>query len=180
LRDLSRLVADSAAAVGAVLLMLALAIGVLVLTAEQESLTDLMSWIQTSGHFRGHFRLLLLLMVNALLLVVGVAIDPLMAVVIVAPFIVRLTGGSEIDPYHLMSVVLLNLAIGCLARPVAHDLFLAPRSGLPAGRPYREVAPFIGVLVVALLLTTCLQAVATWLPYRVFPRPDQPELSVPR
>src|SRR5690606_9288739 len=70
-----------------------------------------------------------------------------------------------IDPYHLAIIFLLNLEIGYLTPPVGLNLFISSfRFRTPVTTLYRAVLPYILTLIGALLLTTYVPVLSTWLP----------------
>lgn len=111
-----------------------------------------------------------LIALNIFLLVVGMLMDIFSAIVVVVPLLVLPAGASladhfGIDPYHLAIIFLLNLEIGYLTPPVGLNLFIASfRFRTPVTTLYRAVLPFIAILIGALLLTTYVPILSTWLP----------------
>jgi tripartite ATP-independent transporter DctM subunit len=96
-----------------------------------------------------------LLALNVFLLIVGMLMDIFSAIVVVVPLIMGIALHFDINPYHLGIVFLLNLEIGYLMPPMGLNLFIAGfRFNRPVPDLYRVVLPFIGVFVVALLVTT--------------------------
>ncbi|HTQ03386.1 MAG TPA: TRAP transporter large permease subunit [Polyangiaceae bacterium] len=96
-----------------------------------------------------------LLALNVFLLVVGMLMDIFSAIVVIVPLIMGIAMHFNINPYHLGIVFLLNLEIGYLMPPMGLNLFIAGfRFNRPVPDLYRVVMPFIGVFVVALLVTT--------------------------
>jgi hypothetical protein len=96
-----------------------------------------------------------LLALNVFLLVVGMLMDIFSAIVVIVPLIMGIALHFNIDPYHLGIVFLLNLEIGYLMPPMGLNLFIAGfRFNRPVPDLYRVVLPFIGIFVVALLVTT--------------------------
>ena len=96
-----------------------------------------------------------LLALNVFLLIVGMLMDIFSAIVVVVPLIMGIALHFNINPYHLGIVFLLNLEIGYLMPPMGLNLFIAGfRFNRPVPDLYRVVLPFIGVFVVALLVTT--------------------------
>jgi C4-dicarboxylate transporter DctM subunit len=60
-----------------------------------------------------------------------------------------------IHPVHLGIIFLANMQIGYFTPPVGMNLFIASyRFGKPITELYRAALPFMGVLIVALLLIT--------------------------
>jgi hypothetical protein len=96
-----------------------------------------------------------LLALNVFLLVVGMLMDIFSAIVVIVPLITGIALHFNINPYHLGIVFLLNLEIGYLMPPMGLNLFIAGfRFNRPVPDLYRVVMPFIGIFVVALLVTT--------------------------
>lgn len=102
-----------------------------------------------------------LLAVNAALLVVGCFLDPTSAILVLAPLLVPIAISLGIDPIHFGIVMTVNLAIGMFTPPFGLNLFVAQSvTGLPAHALYRGVAPFVVVLVLALLIITYAPALS--------------------
>src|SRR6185503_13224074 len=96
-----------------------------------------------------------LLALNVFLLIIGMLMDIFSAIVVVVPLITGIALHFNINPYHLGIVFLLNLEIGYLMPPMGLNLFIAGfRFNRPVPDLYRVVMPFIGIFVVALLVTT--------------------------
>jgi tripartite ATP-independent transporter DctM subunit len=103
-----------------------------------------------------------LLALNVFLLIVGMLMDIFSAIVVVVPLIMGIAIHFNIDPYHLGIVFLLNLEIGYLMPPMGLNLFIAGfRFNRPVPDLYRVVLPFIGIFVVALLVTTYVPSLTT-------------------
>jgi TRAP-type C4-dicarboxylate transport system permease large subunit len=103
-----------------------------------------------------------LLALNVFLLIVGMLMDIFSAIVVVVPLIMGIALHFNIDPYHLGIVFLLNLEIGYLMPPMGLNLFIAGfRFNRPVPDLYRVVLPFIGIFVVALLVTTYVPGLTT-------------------
>jgi C4-dicarboxylate transporter, DctM subunit len=115
----------------------------------------LVEW--TSAHVDS--RLVFLLMVNVLLLIVGMMMDVFSAIVIVLPLIAAVADRYDVDPYHLGVIFLLNLEIGYLTPPVGLNLFITSfKFRVPVIDVVRAVLPFMGAMVVSLLLVTYVPA----------------------
>lgn len=109
--------------------------------------------------------LVLLLIVNLLLLVVGTILEPIAAILIIAPIVTPALTLAGVDPLQLGIVFVLNLMIGLLTPPVGLSLYMVVIvSGLPFAAVVRGTAPFLIALLLALLIVTLVPEVATWLP----------------
>jgi tripartite ATP-independent transporter DctM subunit len=107
----------------------------------------------------------LLLIVNVLLLLVGMIMESLAAILIVAPIITPALVAAGVDPVHLGIVVVLNLMIGLLTPPVGMSLFMVANvARMPLDRVLAGGWPFIVCLMLSLLTVTYLPIASTWLP----------------
>lgn len=96
-----------------------------------------------------------LLLLNVFLLIVGAMLDIFSALVLVVPLILPIATGYGVDPIHLGIIFLTNLQIGYCTPPVGLNLFLASyRFEKPIVELYRSTLPFLGLLIVTLLIIT--------------------------
>jgi C4-dicarboxylate transporter DctM subunit len=102
-----------------------------------------------------------LLLVNAVLLVLGIFLEPLPALILTAPVLVPMARAFGIDLVHLGLLMTCNLAIGLYSPPVGGTLFVAGRiAGVGIGAISRALVPlFLSSLVVLALITY-----VEWLP----------------
>jgi TRAP-type C4-dicarboxylate transport system permease large subunit len=109
-----------------------------------------------------------LLALNVLLLIVGMILDIFAALVIMAPLILPIALAFGVDPVHLGIVFLANLQIGYCTPPVGINLFLAShRFNTDILTVYRSTLPFLGWLLVSLMIITWWPALSLWLPGRL-------------
>ncbi|MBX3271270.1 MAG: TRAP transporter large permease subunit [Sandaracinaceae bacterium] len=159
-KDLPRVIKDSMTMLGAILAILATALGFTGYLIQARVPELMVEWMETFISEPWMF----LLALNLFLLVVGMLMDIFSAIVVVVPLIVPIARHFGIDPYHLGIIFLLNLEIGYLTPPVGLNLFIASfRFEKPVTRLYVAVLPFIAILVVALVLTTYWPGLSTWL-----------------
>jgi tripartite ATP-independent transporter DctM subunit len=96
-----------------------------------------------------------LLLLNIFLLIVGSILDIFSALVLVVPLILPIAAGYDVSPLHLGIIFLTNLQIGYCTPPVGLNLFLASyRFKRPVVELYRATLPFLGLLLLTLLLIT--------------------------
>lgn len=157
--DLPRIIRESMTLVGAILAILATAIGFTAYLIQAQvpmKILDAMEVLISS-------KIMFLLVLNVFLLGVGMLMDIFSAIVVVVPLIVPLANYFGVDPYHLGIVFLLNLEIGYMTPPVGLNLFIASfRFGKPVTLLYRAVLPFIGLLVLALVAITYMPRLSIW------------------
>ncbi len=160
-RDIPRVIASAMALVGAIVVILAIILGLNNFLIDQEIPQRILAFLKT--HIETKWGMLLAL--NVFLLVVGCLMDIFSALVAVLPLVIPLAEAYGIHPLHLGVVFLANLEVGYLTPPVGMNLFI---SSLHFGRPILQVArsvlPFMGLLVVALAILTYVEPLSTWLP----------------
>ena len=107
-----------------------------------------------------------LLIMNVLLLVLGTLVNASAAVVILTPIFLPVALNMGIDPIHFGVIMVVNLAIGCITPPVGLDLFVASAiTKVPLEKVMKSTAPYLGALIVALLMITMIEPISTTLPY---------------
>lgn len=108
---------------------------------------------------------MLLLMVNGILLVVGMFMESIAAILILAPIFTPALVAAGVDPVHLAVVVVLNLMIGLLTPPVGMSLYMVAQvARMPVHRVIVGALPFLWPLVAALAIVTFVPGLSTWLP----------------
>ena len=108
---------------------------------------------------------LFLLMVQFLFLAIGMFMDALPALIILMPILTPVAKSFGIDPIHFGILVEANVALGMAHPPVGVCLFAACAvAKLPLERVVRPLLPFIGILLVTLLLITYVEGFAMFLP----------------
>lgn len=107
-----------------------------------------------------------LLLVNILLLIFGIFIEPLPGIMILVPILAPLADGVGLDPLHFAIVVIVNLTIGMITPPVGGLLFVtAIVSGVKVEAMTKELWPFLGAQLAVLGLLTFVPAITLWLPH---------------
>ncbi len=99
--------------------------------------------------------IILLLLINLFLLVVGLFMEMIAALVILVPILVPMVLAIGFDPVQFGIVLVLNLVIGALTPPLGMLVFITARVGkADVGSVFRAVLPFVGALLLVLLLVT--------------------------
>ena len=107
---------------------------------------------------------LLLLLINAVLLIAGTFVETSAALILLVPMIAALVPNLGIDMIQLGAIVVANLAIGMLTPPMGICLIVSGSiSGDTLGAVSRRVLPFLGVLLIDLLLITFVTPLTMWL-----------------
>lgn len=104
-------------------------------------------------------KILILLLINVILLLVGMVIDIIPAIIIIAPIFLPLVVQLGVNPVHFGVIMAMNLGIGFVTPPYGTTLFVASAiSGVKVDRMFKTAFFFVGVLCIALLLTTYIPA----------------------
>ena len=106
-----------------------------------------------------------LLMVNLLLLVFGMFMDPLPGVMILVPILAPIAHSLGIAADHFAIIVIVNLTFGLMTPPVGGLIFIvASATRQKPSALIRELPPFFLAAMAALLILTYVPALSTWLP----------------
>jgi tripartite ATP-independent transporter DctM subunit len=156
-RGLPGVLLRSASLMGAVLILLSIAMGLTSYLVDAQIPAFLTSWVTT--HI--HTKLVFLLVLNLLLLVLGSVLEIYSALIILAPLIAPLGAVYGINPIHLGVIFLANLELGFLVPPVGLNLLLSSsRFTKPLPQLYRHVVPFLIILGIGVLLITYIPAMS--------------------
>lgn len=114
---------------------------------------------------------IVLLLVNVVLFVLGIWLEPAPLLIILVPVLAPLAAKVGIDPVHFGTVFVINAVIGLITPPVGASLFVVCSVGkVSMEKISRAIWPFVGMAVVILLLVTYIPALSTWLPRVLMPR----------
>jgi C4-dicarboxylate transporter DctM subunit len=106
-----------------------------------------------------------LLFVNILLYFVGDFMEPSAAILILAPLFLPIVLKLNIDPIHFGIIMTVNMEIGMITPPVGLNLFVASGiSGLSLWDVFKGAAPFMIVMLTALLIITYIPSISLWFP----------------
>ena len=159
-RSVPRIVKESMMMVGGILLILGVSLAFTNYLIDAEVPQALFSWI--SEFIESKFAFLFLL--NVVLLLLGAILDIFSALVIMVPLILPLAISFGVDPVHLGIIFLANMQIGYFTPPIGMNLFIASyRFKKPISEIYRATLPFMGVLLIVLILITYVPEISLFL-----------------
>ena len=159
-KDLMRVIRESMMLVGAIIVILGMALSFTNFLIDQK-VPDLLIDI-VRKHMQSKITFLIAL--NILLIIVGCLMDIFSAIIVVVPLIIPISMEFGVDPIHLGIIFLTNLEIGYLTPPVGLNLFISSfRFGKPIISVYRAAVPFILILLVALLIITYIPKLSLYL-----------------
>lgn len=138
------------------------------------STASVFSWIaaiedipaQLSGNLLGlsDNPVVLLLLINVILLIAGTFIETTAALILLVPMITAMVPSLGIDIIQLGVIVVTNLAIGMLTPPMGICLIVSCSISRDSiGAISRRVLPFLGILIVDLLIITFYPPITMWM-----------------
>lgn len=157
-RDLPRLLVNAFQTSATVMLVIG-ATGALawLITVEQVAV-QMAAWIRLIASEPWQF----LLLVNVILLLLGIFIEPLPALLLTAPLLLPLAKFFNVDLVHLGVVMTANLAIALYTPPVGGTLFVAAKLAKAGiGEVTRALWPLLLAAIAALFVITYVPSLTT-------------------
>lgn len=109
--------------------------------------------------------LLFIVLVNMLLLMAGMFIEAAAAILIFVPILLPIAVSFGFDPIHVGIIMVVNLAMGMYTPPVGLNLFVASQiSGVGVARMSYAILPFVGIVLINVLIISLIPSLSTWLP----------------
>ncbi len=106
-----------------------------------------------------------LMLVNVILLVLGCFLEGTTIILIILPVLLPTATALGIDPVHFGVMAITNIMFGLITPPYGLLLFMMTKvADVPLRDLTREVMPFLGVMVIALMLITYIPATVLFLP----------------
>ncbi len=110
-----------------------------------------------------------LIVVNILLLIAGMFMEPTGIILILAPILFPIATQLGIDPVHLGIIMVVNLEIGMVTPPIGLNLFVtAGITDMSITQVVRAALPWTLVLLVFLVIITYVPQITLWLPDLLF------------
>ena len=158
--QLPGIIRDTMVLVGGIFIILAAALAYTSFMIDTEVPQRLLAYIE--AHISS--RLVFLILLNVFLLAVGCLIDMFSALFLVVPLILPIAETFGVHPIHLGIIFIANLEIGYCTPPVGMNLFIASaRFSRPVLSLYRASLPFLGILLIALLIITYIPQLSLFL-----------------
>lgn len=103
----------------------------------------------------------ILLMMNAIMLIAGTALELPAAMLILVPLFVPIIQHIGVDPVHFGVIVVANLMFGGLTPPVGLLVFIvASIARVPANEVFRAARPFLLALIAGLMMVTYVPVIS--------------------
>jgi tripartite ATP-independent transporter DctM subunit len=149
--DLSSVIQEAMIMVGAIMVILGVAMGLTNFLIQEQVPMHILAFIQDYIHSKITF----LLVLTVFLLIVGCMMDIFSAIAVVVPLITPVALEYGVDPVHLGIIFLANLEIGYITPPVGLNLFIG---SLAFDKPViylcRTILPFLVLLLATLMVIT--------------------------
>jgi C4-dicarboxylate transporter, DctM subunit len=106
-----------------------------------------------------------LILVNAILFVLGCVLEGTAILLIIVPVFVPTAQALGLDMVHFGIVVVLNIMLGLITPPYGLLLFIMTNiAGVSLRDLVRDVLPFLGAMLVVLMIVTFMPDLVLWLP----------------
>jgi len=110
-------------------------------------------------------KVVVLLIMMAILLVIGIPLDPTPAILIFVPIFLPIAISYGVDPVHFGIMMVFNLSIAVISPPSAPVLFVGAQVSQARLEPViRHLMPFFVVLIVVLFIVVFVPEISLWLP----------------
>lgn len=165
LRDLVESLRETALSAGAIMIIVAGAFAFAWILAQQQVPQRLTQVVVGAALEPWQF----LVVVNVILLLLGMVLDTTAILLLVTPVVVPVAQSLGIDLIHFGMVMIVNLCIGLLTPPVGMALFVVARiAEVPMQAVARETMPYVGALLVVLVLLIFFPQLVLFLPNIVY------------
>jgi C4-dicarboxylate transporter DctM subunit len=109
--------------------------------------------------------IIILILINLIFIIFGCFVEGIALMIILLPTLLPLVETAGIDMTLFGVMIVINLAIGTVTPPVGTCLIITSMiSNIPIQQIYREIVPFILVILFVLLLTIFVPEIVTFLP----------------
>ena len=110
-----------------------------------------------------------LIVINVLLLIAGMFMEPTGIILILAPILFPIATQLGIYPVRLGIIMVVNLEVGMVTPPIGLNLFVASGiTGMSITQTARAALPWTLVLLLFLVIVTYVPAITLWLPGLLF------------
>ncbi|WP_321448467.1 TRAP transporter large permease [uncultured Cohaesibacter sp.] len=160
-RDLPKIILESAVTTSIVLLMIGCSIGM----SKAMAFSDIPFYISDALLAISDNPIVILLVMNLALLIIGTFMDMTPALLIFTPIFLPVVQDLGMDPVHFGVMMTFNLCIGICTPPVGSALFIGCSVGKVAiSKVLKPMLPFYAVLVGLLLAVTYIPELSLVLP----------------
>jgi tripartite ATP-independent transporter DctM subunit len=114
-------------------------------------------------------RWVLMAMINVFLLVCGFFIPPAAIILMTAPILYPIIRAAGFDPVWFGVILTINMEIGLIHPPVGLNIYIVSSIApdVPVTRIMWGTIPYVGCMVLAIVILCVFPEIATWLPDRL-------------
>ena len=122
-----------------------------ILVAQEQLAPKLAAWLSANIEQKW----IMLLVLNIAFFLLAAVMDEIAIMVVLGPLLIAIANSFQIDPIHFGTIIVTNVAIGMAAPPIGYCLFGGMAiSGLKLGDVASKIWPFVGIMLVVLMLVT--------------------------
>ncbi|MFV0292754.1 MAG: TRAP transporter large permease [Paracoccus sp. (in: a-proteobacteria)] len=161
LRDVPKVLLSSAAMSAMLLYIITNAVMFAFILTSEQIPQSLSAWIVELGFGKIGF----LLIVNVMLLMIGMVMEPSAIVLIMAPILYPVAVKLGVDPVHFGIMMVVNMEIGLCTPPVGLNLYVGSAiSRLGLTEVSKAAMPWLLTALTFLMLVTYIPEISLWLP----------------
>lgn len=161
LKDIPRIVAESAKMTGTITFM----IGLSSIMSWAMAFTGIPDMVAEAVLGLTDNRILIFLLMNIILLVVGTFMDATPAILIFTPIFLPICTSLGMNPIHFGIVICYNLAVGTITPPVGTILFTGCKvGGVTIESVMKHLLPYFVAIIIGLLLVTYIPVLSLAIP----------------
>jgi len=111
-------------------------------------------------------RWVLMAMINVFLLICGFFIPPAAVILMTSPIIYPIIKAAGFDPVWFGVILTINMEIGLIHPPVGLNIYIvsAIAPDVPVTRIMWGTIPYVGCMILAIVILCAAPQIATWLP----------------
>lgn len=122
-----------------------------ILVAQEQLAPKLAAWLSANIEQKW----IMLLVLNIAFFLLAAVMDEIAIMVVLGSLLIAIANSFQIDPIHFGTIIVTNVAIGMAAPPIGYCLFVGMAiSGLKLGDVASKIWPFVGIMLVVLMLVT--------------------------
>lgn len=102
-------------------------------------------------------------------IILGMFLDPTVIIAMFASTVLAIGNAMGFDPIHFGVIMVIIMQLGAITPPVGTFLFISCGIGkLPMEKVIRPLLPYIGTIIIAMILAFLFPGIVTWLPNLIY------------
>ncbi len=112
---------------------------------------------------------LVILFLFVVFIILGMFLDPTVIIAMFAPTVLVIGNAFGFDPIHFGVIMVIIMQLGAITPPVGTFLFISCGvAKLPMEKSIKPLLPYIGTIVIAMILALVFPQIVTWLPNLIY------------